>query len=404
MLAKKNYLRHKSFVLDEVGATLITTIFTFLAATNLVIPLFTPPTTDQTVSYESITPGRYLICSMPTPTPTLIVTIIPTFTPTPTPTLLPTEIPSSTPIPSITPTPTVSLAETCQVGANTIKKGEGLCDEKSNTVTVCEGNNQMVQKQNFCGQGQVCLSQAGNFQIKCNAACQLKLGTGARTKADLVVLAEDFNSYSDFLRNVDKEVAALNQTNLGAARLGKINLWALLDLNQTYFLGYNCPITGGSVVACWDHIKAITTAMSSCGGDTYSILNNDTHRVGSVGGIAIWGGNYLFKFALDFPTFPHELGHSMAGLVDEYSFGIAAPSGAIAGINCSEKASQSETTPCPKWATRFPSVGCYKRCGYTNFYRPTIRSIMDRGGTGAVYDFNEPSLVDGWDDILKYFQ
>lgn len=345
----------------------------------------------------------------PTQTPTPIVTLVETATPTqsPDPTQTPvptlTLVPTLTTIPTVTPTPTTTLANSCIVGSNTINKGEGICDEKTDTVTLCEGNNQMTQKPNFCGTGQVCRSTTGSFQIKCDAACQLKMGTGSLAKADLVVLSEDYDNYDEFLASVDKAVIALNRTNLGQSRLGKINLWALLDLSQTYFQGFDCSAGGGTTVACWDHAKAITYAMSKCAGDTYMIFNNDTHRTGSVGGIAIWGGTYIFRFALDLPTVPHELGHSMAGLVDEYSFGITAPAGAVAGINCSETGSSSQTVPCPKWATRFPNVGCYPRCGYTDFYRPMNRSIMDRAGAGAVYDFNEPSLVDGWDEVLKFF-
>lgn len=351
------------------------------------------------VTFISISPssaqtsGRFLYCSSPTQTPTS----------PPNPTLTESPTPTQTPIPSLTPTPTSSLANSCVVGNSTINKGEGTCDEKTDTVTLCEGNNQMVQKPNFCGAGQVCRSTAGSYQVKCDATCQLKLGSGDKLKADLVVLSEDYDSYNDFLSSLDKAVNAINRTNLGSTRLSKINLWGLLDLNQTYFLGFNCPTAGGLVVACWDHNKAFAAASSKCGGDTYMVINNDTHRVGSVAGIAIWGGTYIYRFGLDYPTVPHELGHSMAGLVDEYSFGIAAPPGAIAGINCSDSGSSGQTTPCPKWATKFPNVGCYKRCGFTDFYRPAQRSIMDRGGSGAVYDFNEPSLVDGWDEVLKLF-
>jgi len=324
-----------------------------------------------------------------TPTPATILSVTPTISPSL--------------IPSTDPTPTSSIANTCLVGGTTINKGEGICDEKANLVTQCEGNNQMIQKPNFCGTGQVCRTQTNNFQIKCDSTCQLKLGTGMSNKADLVVLAEDYNSHSEFLAAVDKAVVAMNKTNLSEVRLGKFNLWALLDLNQTFFQGFNCPTAGGATVACWDHMKAFNLAASKCGGDSYLVFNNDTHRTGSVGGISIWGGTYIYNFALDQPTVPHELGHSLAGLMDEYSFGIAAPSGSVAGINCSSTGSASETTPCPKWAGKFPNVGCYLRCGYTNFYRPTFRSIMDRGGTGAVYEFNEPSLVDGWDEMLKLF-
>ena len=348
-------------------------------------------------------------CSIPRSTliPTPITPPVGILTPTATPTLIPSQIPTQTPTPIPTstsiPTPTNIVAESCNFGGATLKKGEGVCDEKTNLVTVCEGSNQMVEKANFCGSSQVCRTQTGNYQIKCDDSCQLKLGSGDRSKADMVVLSEDYGNYNEFLSGVDKAVNAINRTNLGQARLGKINVWALLDLTQTYFQGFNCPSPIGSVVACWDHNKAMSIAMSKCGGDTYMVFNNDTHRVGSVAGIAIWGGTYIYRFALDLPTVPHELGHSMAGLVDEYSFGTSAPAGAVAGINCSDTGTQSETIPCPKWAGRFSNTGCYQRCGYTDFYRPTVRSIMDRSGSGAVYDFNEPSLVDGWDEVLKYF-
>ena len=338
-----------------------------------------------------------------TQTPTPLVTPGETATPTQTPVPTVTPVPTATPASTVTPTPTTTLANSCIVGSDTINKGEGLCDEKTDTVTLCEGGNQMVQKPNFCGVGQVCRSQAGSYQIKCDAACQLKMGSGSLSKADLVVLAEDYDSYSDFLTSVDKSVGAINRTNLGSTRLGKINLWALLDLNQTYFQGFNCPSSGGTTVACWDYVKAATTALTRCGGDVHMIFNNDTHRTGSVAGIAVWGSAYIYRFALDLPTVPHELGHAMAGLSDEYSFGIPAPAGAVAGINCSDTGSASQATPCPKWLARFPNVGCYQRCGYTNFYRPMDRSIMDRAGSGAVWDFNEPSLVDGWDEVLKFF-
>ena len=234
--------------------------------------------------------------------------------------------------------------------------------------------------------------------------CRLIMGTGQKTKADLVILAEDYPTEAEFLIAANKAAVAMNKTNLGQARLAKINLWALMDLTQTYFQGFNCPTANGVTVACWDHMKAFNTAISRCGGDSYLVFNNDTHRTGSIGGISVWGGTYIYNYALDQPTVPHELGHSLTGLVDEYSFGIAAPVGSVTGLNCSDTGSASETTPCPKWVSKFPNVGCYLRCGFTNFYRPAFRSIMDKGGSGAVYDFNEPSLVDGWDEMLKLFQ
>ena len=147
-------------------------------------------------------------------------------------------------------------------------------------------------------------------------------------------MAEDFSSQSEFLNSVDRSISALRRSNLGAQRLDKFNIWAFLDLTQTFFTGFNCQSPGGIQAACWDHQKALATAMSRCGGDTYLIINNDTHRAGSVAGAAVWGGVYAYKYALDYPTVPHELGHSLVGLWDEYSFGIPAPAGAVAGFNC----------------------------------------------------------------------
>lgn len=233
--------------------------------------------------------------------------------------------------------------------------------------------------------------------------CLLKMGTGSSAKLDLVFMAEDFTNQNEFFTSVDRSINALRRSNLGAQRLDKFNIWVLLDLNQTFFTGFNCSSPGGIQAACWDHSKALAMAMSRCGGDTYVIINNDTRRTASVAGAAVWGGVYAYKFALDYPTIPHELGHSLVALWDEYSFNTTAPPGASAGINCAETGSGNQSTPCPKWAAAFPNTGCYQRCGYTDFYRPMQRSIMDRGGVNAVFDFNEPSLINGWDEMLKNF-
>lgn len=362
----------------------------------------------------------YCLLSPISPTPQLSLTpsvapgISPTLVPSLSPTIAPSQIisptvatphpPSNSPTLRLSPTATVSVTDTCIFNNSILAKGEGICNEKTNTVNLCEGNNRMSTKADYCGIGRVCRSNPGSHQVSCDAVCQLKHGTGATSKADLVILAEDYPSYDTFLVAVDKSVAAIRKTNLGPQRLDKINIWALMSLNQTYFQGFNCPSPSGRSVACWNYAKAANLALTTCGGDVHVILNNDTHRTGSVGGIAIWGSAYIFNFALDFPTVPHELGHAMAGLNDEYSFGIAAPSGINDGVNCSSQGAASQNLPCPKWAGRFPNVGCYPRCGYTNFFRPSLKSIMDRGGTNAVWDFNEPSLIDGWDEVLKYFQ
>ncbi len=68
----------------------------------------------------------------------------------------------------------------------------------------------------------------------------------------------------------------------------------------------------------------------------------------------------------------HELGHSLVGLGDEYSYG--APSSATPRNNCTLNA---DDPPWSAWLDE-PGVSAFPVCGYTNQHRPTDSSCMMR--------------------------
>ena len=69
----------------------------------------------------------------------------------------------------------------------------------------------------------------------------------------------------------------------------------------------------------------------------------------------------------------HELGHTLVGLWDEYSYGVPGdPSFDGEGPNC---ASDPDQVPWTAWDTE-PDVDRFLGCSYTNYYRPTDHSCM----------------------------
>ncbi len=309
--------------------------------------------------------------------------------PTPTPFPSSTPIPSSTPMSSSTPTPTASIpTSTLAPGVPTYTP----IPNPSSTPT-----------------------QIPTSTPAPTPSCKLLMGNGDKdNKFDIVFLADNYNNLSDFLSDSAISVQKIQQTNLGLSRLSKLDVWVYQDISQTYYQNdYTDPPTGRTFII-WDINKADQIARN-CAGDIsvvfYNNRNDYADRYFAVTGRQE-GLRSIFAYsrALPYITVPHELGHGIADLVDEYPFlspqgiPLQAPWGTDPGINCSSASSNSPTTPCPIWANQFPQVGCYQRCGWANYYRPATKSIMDGGGFGEVYTFNDPSLINGWDVNLKNYQ
>lgn len=106
-----------------------------------------------------------------------------------------------------------------------------------------------------------------------------------------------------------------------------------------------------------------------------NLCPNDEVVVIVDGNFRSYAGGYSVVSALDSRfsyVVVHELGHSFAGLADEYveSGKIAATSSVIASVNC------DVSSTCSKWNS-VPGTGCYGGCMYQNaFYRSVSNGIM----------------------------
>lgn len=336
------------------------------------------------------------------------------------PTLTPTPILTQGTSPAPT-TPNNSCGKVCmysQIGAdnqtqcfmgNCLDRSQN-CDTNVNcgyNVGCSSGQQVNCQTQEPIGPPQVSVSPLPPQPTPAPPSCQLLMGSGdISSKVDIVLLPENYSNWNDFQNDANQAVAALRKTNLGTD-LYKLNVWALHDLSQNYYQTDKVD-NNGTIWPQWD-INNASTQASRCGGDVSLIIYNNsavfTNRYfgitrSNLGTPSI----FLYKKSLAYNTVPHELGHAIAKLSDEYPFpgNPVAPFWASPGINCSNQSSANENIPCPKWAN-FTQTGCYAVCGWSNFYRPSITSVMNKGNDGS-FNFNQPSLVNGWDYSLKNYQ
>lgn len=101
----------------------------------------------------------------------------------------------------------------------------------------------------------------------------------------------------------------------------------------------------------------------------YVVYNGNYTGYAYIGGVLSYGSNSLDQnLAVKQGLFIHEMaGHSLGGLMDEYSYGT---SGLSYAPNCSISPS------CPSWIS-IPGLSCFNTCGYTNLYRATDNSVMN---------------------------
>lgn len=93
--------------------------------------------------------------------------------------------------------------------------------------------------------------------------------------------------------------------------------------------------------------------------------------------------------------FIHELaGHTLGGLMDEYSYGTT---GASYAPNCSDSSS------CPAWNT-ITGLGCFSSCGFTNLYRATDNaSVMNTAFLNGIINFDAFSTQVVAGKLVSYF-
>ncbi len=95
------------------------------------------------------------------------------------------------------------------------------------------------------------------------------------------------------------------------------------------------------------------------------LVNDETY--GGSGGWS-YATSYVGELGVDVAV--HEIGHSLVGLWDEYSYGTTHDGDD--GPNCAADAAH---VPWPQWLDD-PEVDAFEVCSYTNYYRPTDNSCM----------------------------
>ncbi len=117
----------------------------------------------------------------------------------------------------------------------------------------------------------------------------------------------------------------------------------------------------------------------------YVLYNGNYTGYAYIGGVLSYGTNSLDQnLAVKQGLFIHEMaGHSLGGLMDEYSYGVT---GLSYAPNCSDSGS------CPSWSG-ISGLGCFNTCGYTNLYRATDNaSVMNTSYFRGILSFDSYSI------------
>ncbi|MCB9758880.1 MAG: hypothetical protein H6739_03495 [Alphaproteobacteria bacterium] len=203
-------------------------------------------------------------------------------------------------------------------------------------------------------------------------------------RLDMVFLGDGYTEAElpDFAADVDRMVAYLLSIEPYGAYTGLFNIWRVdaasaesgashrengQDVSRD--TAYGCYYGCGNIarlVCCQDSAVMAEVRASVPDADGVLVLiNDDTY--GGAGGFsyatAYTGGAYDTQVAA------HELGHSLIGLWDEYSYGYAANG---EGPNCTADSGGATWT---QWLDE-REVGAYPVCSYTNLFRPTDASCM----------------------------
>lgn len=207
-------------------------------------------------------------------------------------------------------------------------------------------------------------------------------------KLNLVFLPSGFPSTDDFLRDVSVAMESMDKTNLPNEVKNKINYYAYTDVS----INLNSSLCREALI-CIDQYAARDYAQS-CGGDSYVvIMNNPSQEQGvaySICGQEAAITNKIVDGGIR--PFPHELGHSIACLNDEYEVRGYTQD---LGVNCSLDSS------CPGW-NKYSSIGCYPVCSSPSWFKSSEKSTMNHLQDFS-WDFNPPS-IEGWKIALKDYE
>lgn len=193
-----------------------------------------------------------------------------------------------------------------------------------------------------------------------DTACIEVMRSGSQEEMiDVVFVGDQYGDLDKFRENVLSYIDVSGKENgVFAVEPFKSNIdkFNFYYVNQSVDLSCELGCFGLDRLVCCDD-NEVKNVASQCPSDQVIVLVDTKEFCGA-------SKDYSTVCAIDDPraglVLVHELGHTIGDLGDEYSYGVE---GETDVANC-------DVEGCSKWAG-LPGTGCFKTCGYTNFYRPT---------------------------------
>ncbi|MFQ5531101.1 MAG: M64 family metallopeptidase [Candidatus Nanoarchaeia archaeon] len=196
--------------------------------------------------------------------------------------------------------------------------------------------------------------------------CQIIEGNPKRTNINFVILPSGYDDYDEF--KVDAKQILTGRNSLISIEPFKSNKdkfsFSVVNTSKDLECQIGCSNVPNAI--CCNH-KIVSEEASQCDHDSILVLVNSKEHCGSSTNYAkVCSRNKFSDLIL-----VHELGHSFAGLADEYVYEEQYPGldiGDVTAINCAPAG-------CEKWSET--EGGCYQGCTYSDLYRPEkTESIM----------------------------
>jgi len=204
-------------------------------------------------------------------------------------------------------------------------------------------------------------------------------------RLDIVFMGDGYTAdqQDDFAADVDRFTGHLLEIEPYGAYTGLFNIWRIdavssesgathYEMDPPVFkdTAYGCYYGCGSIdrlICCSDSavVGAFEEAVPAA--DGVVVLVNDETYGGS--GSSTYATTYVGE-GYGPQVAVHELGHSLIGLWDEYSYGYDGGGGD--GPNC---AANPEAVPWQQWLDK-AAVDAFQVCSYENYYRPTDNACM----------------------------
>jgi len=201
----------------------------------------------------------------------------------------------------------------------------------------------------------------------------------------LVIIPDQYSNLTEFETDAKLAVESLKKTNLPVTAMSKFTFRYSSDLTKDYQI----VVTPQNVDL---NMTLARLTQQNCQGDAFLIITQkypDRASSYGTGGFSTIGG--LMAVVLKHSLFvtPHELGHALPGLFDEYDFRTESQEPANY-YNCAGQ----DQGRCQEWREKYPNdpqIGCFPICGYRDWFRSTEHSTMNNDPNYIDY-YNPPSL------------